>query len=326
MEQESVAGIGFDRRAIPAEAREELWTAADGHAIRRIDWGGVADGARGSLLFLPGRGDFYEKYLETLHYWHSLGWRVTALDWRGQGSSGLFGNNGEAEPEDAFAVWIDDLAHFWRTWSAQNAAPHVIVAHSMGGHIALRAMAAGLVKPDAAVLCAPMLGLQPQYIPRGVLYGVARRVARLRQLNQSIPKGQASLLGAGINRFDRLTHDADRYADEAWWRQERPQHGFSPPTWPWIEQALASMGELERPGVLEGMDVPTLILAAPRDKLVSWKAIRETAARLPCCHLVSLGEDARHELLREADYIRDRVIAAIDGFLDVSAPAEGPRL
>src|SRR3546814_13710780 len=66
----------LDRRAIPADASESFWAAADGHAIRRIDWGTDRDAgpgaaqARGSILFFPGRGDHYEKYLETLDEWH----------------------------------------------------------------------------------------------------------------------------------------------------------------------------------------------------------------------------------------------------------------
>ena len=77
----------MNRRIIPAEAVERIWHAADGWAIRRIDWQG-ANPPRGSLLFLPGRGDHYEKYLETLAYYADAGWRVTAIDWRGQGESG----------------------------------------------------------------------------------------------------------------------------------------------------------------------------------------------------------------------------------------------
>ena len=61
------------RRAIPAHARESAWHAPDGHAIRRIDWPRPAQ-SRGSLLFLGGRGDAYEKYLETLEYWFGQGW------------------------------------------------------------------------------------------------------------------------------------------------------------------------------------------------------------------------------------------------------------
>ena len=70
----------FDRRAIPAGAIESRWTSPDGHSIRRIDWPEPAAPARGSLLFMPGRGDAYEKYLETLDHWCRQGWRVTATD------------------------------------------------------------------------------------------------------------------------------------------------------------------------------------------------------------------------------------------------------
>ena len=80
--------LAFDRRAIPPQARESRWLAADGWPIRRIDWAG---GGKGSILFLPGRGDFYEKYLETLDHWHALGWHVTASDWPGQAGSGRLG-------------------------------------------------------------------------------------------------------------------------------------------------------------------------------------------------------------------------------------------
>ena len=53
-----------------------MWTAPDGHEVRRIDWPIEDDAARGSILFFPGRGDHYEKYLETLEEWHRTGWLI----------------------------------------------------------------------------------------------------------------------------------------------------------------------------------------------------------------------------------------------------------
>jgi len=44
-------------------ARDGSWYH-DGEPIRRIDWPEPAGESRGSLLFVPGRGDAYEKYLE----------------------------------------------------------------------------------------------------------------------------------------------------------------------------------------------------------------------------------------------------------------------
>ena len=53
------------RRAIPAGATVGRWCAPDSWALRRFDW--PAEGRpRGSILFQAGRGDVFEKYLETL--------------------------------------------------------------------------------------------------------------------------------------------------------------------------------------------------------------------------------------------------------------------
>ena len=67
----------FNRRMIPAEAVEGSWTARDGQMLRRIDW--APNQPRGSILFLTGRGDFYEKYLEAMAHWHSLGRSLVAI-------------------------------------------------------------------------------------------------------------------------------------------------------------------------------------------------------------------------------------------------------
>ena len=97
-----------------------MWTAPDGHEVRRIDWPLEDDTARGSILFFPGRGDHYEKYLETLEEWHRAGWRVTAADWRGQAGSGRLGGDATTGHVEDFQVWLDDLAAFWRAWKTAD--------------------------------------------------------------------------------------------------------------------------------------------------------------------------------------------------------------
>src|SRR5690606_8213015 len=101
-----------------------------------------------------------------------------------------------------------------------------------------------------------------------------------------------------------LTHDAERYADELWWRAERPELVMGPGSWRWIGAAAESMRLLFRPGMLERVEVPVLLLAAERDRLVSSAAIRRAAARLPRAELAMFGAEAYHELLRESDPVR----------------------
>jgi lysophospholipase len=308
--------VAFDRRAIPSDARESRWLAPDGHAIRRIDWGKPAWESRGSLLFLPGRGDAYEKYLETLAHWHARGWRVTALDWRGQAGSGRLGADAVTGHVDDFADWVADLAAFWREWTAGRPGPHVLAGHSMGGHLALRAVAEGSVRPDALVLSAPMLGFLPEWLPRTVQHVAAHVMCRVGDPRRpawkwsekpgEVPEGRAKL----------LTHDADRYADELWWRKHRPELAMGTGSWGWVRAGLASMAALDRPGALEGIDVSVLLLSVSGDALVSAPAIGRAAARLPRSEQVVFGAEAYHEVLREADAVRDRALAAIDDFLE----------
>lgn len=314
------SGSGFDRRAVPADARESRWIAPDGYAIRRLDLA-TPDDARGALLFLAGRGDYYEKYLETLAHWAARGWRVTALDWRGQAGSGRLGRDPRTGHVEDFADWVDDLAAFWSEWRGHTQGPRVVAAHSMGGHLALRAVAEGRIDPDALVLSAPMLGFVGR-IPAAVLHPLARIMARLGDPARAAWKWSEKPGEKLAWRAKLLTHDETRYADEMWWREARPELAMGPGSWRWVERGYASMRGLFAPGVLESVTIPIVIVATSADRLVSFPAIERAARRLPRAELVRFGEDAAHEILREADPVRDRALRRIDDFLDrvVHAP------
>ncbi|WP_324741951.1 alpha/beta hydrolase [Tsuneonella sp. CC-YZS046] len=298
---------------------EGHWVAADGQAIRRIDWPAGEGAAKGSLLFLPGRGDAYEKYLETLDHWASRGWRVTSLDWRGQAGSGRLGRDPVTGHIDDFATWVADLRSFWESWSAQGPGPCILAGHSMGGHLALRAVAERAVNPDALILIAPMLGIASQRLPMGLLHGVARLMAALGDPRRPAWRWSEKPGQVPEGRIDLLTHDSERYADELWWRDARPELAMGPGSWGWVERAYASMRGLARDGVLETVKIPVLILATQVDRLVDTGAIKRAAHRLPDCELVLFGEEARHEILREGDPARDRALDAIDQFLEKAA-------
>lgn len=311
---------GFDRRRIPETARETRWALPDGHSLRRIDWPAAAE-PRGSLLFMQGRGDFYEKYLETLNHWAGQGWRVTAADWRGQGMSGRLGADAVTGHIADFSVWVEDLAALWAFWRAETPGPHVLVAHSMGGQVALRALAEGRIDPDAVVLSAPMLDVAGPPLPRWLLHAAARAMTILGDPRRPAWKWSEKPGQVPAERISLLTSDADRYGDELWWREHRPELVMGPASWGWVERAFASMRGLERPGILERIRTPVLLLAVERDRLVGLSGILRAAARLPQGELVRFGPEARHEVLRETDAVRDRALAAIDEFLDRCALA-----
>lgn len=292
--------------------------APDGHSIRRIDWPAPDGRARGSLLFVPGRGDAYEKYLETLEHWRRKGWRVTAADWRGQAGSGRLGADGFTGHVDDFALWVADLAAFWREWAIGREGPLVPAGHSMGGHLALRAAAEGTLDPAPAalVLSAPMLDVLPERAPPLLRHALARAMCAVGDPRR--PGWKWSERPGEVPRFRQalLTHDDERYADELWWRSERPELAMGPGSWGWVRAAMASIRALARPGALEAIDLPVYIVATSADRLVGVQAIRRAALRLPHAETLWFGSEAAHEILREVDSVRDPALAGIDRFLE----------
>ncbi|WEK48081.1 MAG: alpha/beta hydrolase [Candidatus Andeanibacterium colombiense] len=305
----------MDRRAIPPDAVEGLWHAADGWPIRRIDWPLPAGGAKGSILFLPGRGDFYEKYLETLDHWARAGWRVTASDWRGQAGSGRLGTDAVTGHIDDFEIWVRDLAYFWQHWTSETPGPHVIAGHSMGGHLVLRALAERAIAPAAAVLSAPMLGFINHGVPATVMHLAARLMSSLGDKRRPAWKWSEKPGEIPAGRMDLLTHDTERYDDELWWRRQRPELVMGPGSWGWVERGYESVGLIDREVALAKVQTPVFIAATDADRLVSFAAIERAARWLPRGEIFVLGNEASHEVLREIDAVRDLVIEGIDGFL-----------
>ncbi|MEP0191642.1 MAG: alpha/beta hydrolase [Erythrobacter sp.] len=320
-----MSGDPIDRRSIPPAAREGFWTLPDGHALRRIDWPGVkprdgGDTPRGSLMFLPGRGDHYEKYLESLEEWHRAGWRVSAFDWRGQAGSGRLTDHPSTGHIEDFSVWVDDLSSLWEAWVAETPGPHVLIAHSMGGHLVMRSLVESRIAPDAVALSAPMLGMNGPPLPLPFLHNVAKMMRGLGDPERQAWKVSEKPGEKPYMRATLLTHDVERYEDELWWRKKRPEVEMGPASWHWVERAYASWRVLEEPGGMERVEVPVLIFSTTTDKLVSHPANVSAVQRLPNGELLEFGEEAHHEILRETDEVRGRAMASIADFLDRVAP------
>ncbi|MFM6854900.1 MAG: alpha/beta hydrolase [Sphingopyxis sp.] len=317
-----------NRRAYPADAVVGHAPAPDGWPLRFIRYAEPAGVVRGSILFMGGRGDHFEKYIETLSHWHATGWQVESVDWRGQGGSGRLSDDPHVGHADDFAPWVADLADWARQWQACTPAPHIIMGHSMGGHLLLRALAERAVAPDAAVLVAPMLGFAGD-IPLAIGHFVARLMCRIGPAQRPAWSSSEKPGSPARLRQYLLTHDDGRYADEQWWHAHAPQTVMGPASWRWVDAAYRSLRQQNRPGMLEHVAVPVLILSATRDQLVSARAIRRAAARLPHATLHEYGADASHELLREVDNVRDDALARIGAFLREAtgaAPGHAPIL
>jgi len=306
----------FDRRAWPKGGRLDVWRARDGWPIRRYRLG---EGTRGRMLIINGRGDMIEKYLEVIDHMARRGWAVTSFDWRGQGGSGRLTDDALCGHIPDFADYVADLNAFAQDWRAQGEGPTVMLGHSMGGHMLLRALAEGMAPPDAAVLIAPMLGVHTAPLPRWLAVAMTRMMlwrglGEKRAWTQKEESERQRRM-----RQKRLTHDPERYADEIWWRDHDRSIAIGPPSWNWVAQALESTRALEQGEGVAKIQCPVLSLAAEADQLVSTPAIRRIAAHIPKARLHVYGREAAHEILRERDPVRLDAFGRIDAFLDETA-------
>ena len=307
--------ITIDRRKLPAGAEISSWATPDGWPLRTFEWPQPAGAtARGSLIFAGGRGDFIEKYLEPLAHWHARGWNVTSLDWRGQGGSRGDIKGGHLDSFDPLAADFGALA---RQWLAERPGPHAAIAHSMGGHLLLRVLAEQRPAFAAAVLVAPMIGINASPVPPwmgGLIAGAMRRLGGRQKLAWKHNERPAP---PGSTRQSYLTSCADRYGDELWWRLQQPGFDLGPPSWGWLDAAYRSMKQLS-PERLRAVETPVLLLGTDRDRLVSPTAIRRAARLLPHAEL-QMFPAAAHEILRESDPVRLEALARIDAFLAAHA-------
>ena len=305
----------LDRRTRPGAACFSDWRGPDGWLHRRIDWPGPeGEAARGTLLFLSGRGDFIEKYMEAMGHWHARGWAVTSIDWRGQGASRGGTEGGHL---DSFEPLVADLAGLAGEFSG-GARPLVAVGHSMGGHVLMRAIAEEKVRLDAAVLVAPMLGINSAPLPAFAAWWMAAIFSTLGLRRQPAWRAPLPPPLPGSSRQAWLTSCRDRYSDELWWWDKEPGFHLGAPSWGWLEAAYRSIATLTD-AKLRRVATPVLLVGTDADRLVSAAAIRRAASLLPNARL-KMFERAGHEILREEDAVRGEALAAIDDFLDEAAP------
>jgi len=300
------------RRTMPAESRLSCWVAPDGWQHRRFDWDHPE--SRGRILVQGGRADVIEKYLETIAHLHAQRWSVTAFDWRGQGGSGRLAADRHVGHAASFAGWVDDLAAFWAQWRDAGEGPAVLLGHSMGGHLALRAMLDGAVDPRAAVLVAPMIGVRS---PIGATAGgrLAHWLAGIGDPARPAWRVRDDARSTG-HRRQLLTHSIERFDDEAFWYARDPSLQLGPPSWAWVREAFAAGARLQADPRLATLATPILMLVAEADGLVDARAAIRLAARLPNVRLERFGAESAHEILREDDAVRLRAYALIDDFLD----------
>ena len=304
---------------------DAFFAAVDGTQIRYVIWSAPDASGHGGVILLPGRSEFIEKYSETVQDLLARGFWVAAMDWPGHGLSGRPLSNRHKHHLTSFAPMADDLKRFIEELEARRLGrPRIILAHSMGAHVALRYLHDCPDRVDGAVLSAPMVALT--FAPFG--RRLTRRLTRLAVglgLGKGYAPGQVNYgaLQRSAANMRLLTSDPERFQREHRWIDQNPDLASGGVTYGWLDAAMSSIAEINAPGYPEAIRTPILVVQAGADRLVDNPRQEAFARRLPNATFLRI-EGARHEILNECDEYRDQFLAAFDRQARAWLPEENP--
>lgn len=275
--------------------------------------------SKGTVVILGGRGDYIERYFETMHDLIRRGYSVAALDVRGQGGSARLCRNRYRGHVRRFDDLDDDLHAFMTQVVLPDCPPpYFALGHSTGGHIVLRALAERTWF-TRAVAVAPLIGILYGRWPLPV-------VRILVFLLTSLGLGWLFLPGQGRRPLGRadfagnpLTQDQRRWNRDSSILEVKPDLGTGGPTFSWLRAAMKSTAKFARLGRSTSLNCPVLIVAAGAERVVDNEATRQFARRVPGVSLVFIP-GALHEILAEKDVYRDQFFAAFDAFIESGGP------
>jgi lysophospholipase len=296
-----------------------LVETADGVRIRMAF--ARPEGARATILVLPGRAEFIEKYAEVLARLLERGFAVVMLDWRGQGGS-------QRQLRDPAKGHVEDFEDYLLDLEAAGdemrriglPGPFGLLAHSTGGAVALLALARGESRFARAVLTAPLVGL-PGAGGREWARILARTLSSIGLSTVFIPGGGRKTIFEKPFAGNPLTSDPERYARTARWIAAQPRLGIGDPTIGWVDAAFEAIAGFADPEFGRANRTPLLIMLAGADGVVDTRAAAALARRLKGAGAIELL-GARHEILMENDRIQREFWAAFDAFMTIGREAE----
>jgi lysophospholipase len=282
-------------QARPPEGGSAEWVEGEDGVRLRAGWFPTA-GARGSVVLSPGRTEPIEKYYEVVEELRARGFAVVIHDWRGHGLSARLVADPLRGHGSGWRAYLGDFRRLLDAFEGRAPKPWIGLGHSMGGGLTALALAEGEGRLAAAVLSAPMLGLNLGKTPFRLARLLALVLSRV-GLGPAYVASRGDPLG-GAFQDNVLTHDQARWSRTRDLLLAHPELRLGNVTWGWLDFALALSVRLAR-AEAGTIRVPLAVVAAEEERLVDNAASKAFAKRMGAPYQEIPG--AFHELLMETD-------------------------
>ncbi len=304
----------LDGNPVPENAFTGFLTTRDRKQIRFARFSATARPLKGTVVVLPGRNECIEKYFETVRNLTGRGFGVAMLDWRGQGASDRLLKNPQRGYVKSFQDYARDLEQLFTDVVLPDCrGPYYILAHSAGALVALLASANMVNRVQRMVLIAPFLDLPDQRVSMATVRRLGGVLTCLGLGRLYAAWGPRKALPTPFER-NLLTSDPERYRRNTGLYQAYPQLALGGPTVRWLRAAAVATETVRDPEFMAAMKIPTLIIGAGNDRVVSTRAVEHFARHIRLGSFVMI-DGAKHEILQEKDYYREQFLAAFDAFI-----------
>ncbi|MBC8036534.1 MAG: alpha/beta hydrolase [Rhizobiales bacterium] len=288
----------------------------DGVRLRAL-YAQVQENPKGTVVLIGGRGDFMERYFETMRDLMARGFAVATFDFRGQGGSQRLLPNPLRNHIKDFRDYDEDFsAVMTQVVIAQCPKPYFALAHSTGGHVLLR----NLRRRNwfaRAIIVAPLVGLRYGLWPLPLVRVLVFLSTSLGLGWMFLPAQKREPLGREDFPDNPLTSDRTRWERDSAVLEQAPQLGVGAPTFSWLKAARKATAALRAMRPRDRFTCPVLMVAAGLDRVVDNEATHRLAERIPGVSLIVIRESL-HELLTERDEIRNQFLAVFDAFVEDS--------
>lgn len=297
---------------LPEGLKGAMVTTKDGRKLRAAY--AIPASPKGTVVLLCGRGDFIERWFETIGDFIRRGFAVATFDFRGQGGSQRTYEDRYRDGIRHFSEYDDDFTSFMTQVVLPDCPPpFYAVGHSTGGLILLRALERRTWF-ERAVLSAPLIGVEVGVWPMPLVRFMCSLFPKIGLGRLFLPGQSKRPLAPQNFPGNNLTSDRRRFLHATNTLAEQPDLGVGGPTFSWLNAALNALRHLQSRAAKVTFRAPVLIIAAGRDRVVDNDAIRRFCNAASGVSMAMIPE-ARHEILFERDSIREQFFAAFEAFI-----------
>lgn len=264
-----------------------------------------------NLVISPGRTEPAIKYAELIYDLKDSGLNIFILDHQGQGES----QRQLKDPHKGHVIYFSDYVQDFAQFIHEIVTPHAqsetyLIAHSMGGAIAIQFMSQNPDYFTKALLSAPMFELDTNPYTEAVARIFSEFLVLTKQGSKYAPDRGPYIPEEDTFEKNDVTHSPSRFWANKFLFTRYPYLALGGPTARWVNQSLKATKNIST--LAPKIKTPLLLLQAGEDLVV--KPSRQNAfCKRGNCELIHYRE-SYHEILQEKDEIRDEALREMRTF------------